>query len=65
MSGQAGVYKLSGNTIQWTPVVAGVSDFNNVQIISGLEVSAKVADRVIDPTDAELKNNMRVRAQFN
>ncbi len=65
MRGQAGVYKLSQNTIQWTPVVAGVSDLNNVQIISGLEVSAKVADRVVDPTDAELKNNMRVRAQFN
>ncbi|HTU48088.1 MAG TPA: efflux RND transporter periplasmic adaptor subunit [Bryobacteraceae bacterium] len=59
--GANGVYKLKGATIEWIPVTAGVSDINNVQILSGLEPGAEVADRVIEPSDAELKNGMRVR----
>jgi len=59
--GVNGVYKLQGRSIVWTPVKAGVSDINSVQILSGLEPGAKVADRVIEPSDAELKNGMRVR----
>jgi HlyD family secretion protein len=59
--GANGVYRLKGTTIGWTPVKAGVSDINNVQILSGLEPGAKVADRAIEPSDAELKNGMRVR----
>jgi HlyD family secretion protein len=57
-----GVYRLKGTSLVWTPVNAGVSDINNVQILSGLEAGAKVADRVIEPSDAELKNGMHVRA---
>ena len=59
--GGNGVYRLKGTSIVWAPVNAGVSDINNVQILSGLEAGAKVADRVIEPSDAELKNGMRVR----
>jgi len=59
--GANGVYKLKGATIEWIPVTAGVSDINNVQILSGLEPGAEVADRVVEPSDAELKNGMRVR----
>lgn len=59
--GSNGVYKLKGKSIVWAPVKAGVSDINSVQIVSGLEPGDKVADRVIEPSDAELKNGMRVR----
>jgi HlyD family secretion protein len=65
MRGQTGVYKLNGRSIAWTPVSTGVSDVNNVQVESGLQLSDKVADRVIDPSDAELKDGLRVKAQFN
>lgn len=63
--GANGVYKLKGRSIQWALVKAGVSDINNVQILSGLEPGAKVADRVIEPSDAELKNGMRVKPVFD
>ncbi len=55
-----GVYKLTGRTIVWTPVRAGISDINNVQILSGLQPGDRVADRVLDPPDAEIKDGMRV-----
>lgn len=64
-AGSTGVYRLAGKTILWTPVKAGVSDINNVQILSGLETGAQVADRVIDPSDAELTNGMRVKPVFD
>jgi HlyD family secretion protein len=63
MKGETGVYKLVGDHIEWTPVKAGMSDISNVQILSGVNGSDKVADRVVDPSDAELKNGMRVKAQ--
>ncbi|HZQ56250.1 MAG TPA: efflux RND transporter periplasmic adaptor subunit [Bryobacteraceae bacterium] len=56
-----GVYKLTGRTIVWTPVKTGISDINNVQILSGLQVGDRVADRVVEPSDAELQNGMSVR----
>jgi HlyD family secretion protein len=65
VAGSTGVYRLAGKTILWTQVKAGVSDINNVQILSGLESGAKVADRVIDPSDAELTNGMRVKPVFD
>ncbi|MGA8028851.1 MAG: efflux RND transporter periplasmic adaptor subunit [Bryobacteraceae bacterium] len=60
--GGAGVYKLEGKTIVWTPVKTGISDINDVQIVSGLTAGDHVADRVVEPIDAEIKNGMRVRA---
>jgi HlyD family secretion protein len=65
MHGEAGVYKLVGDRIQWTPVKAGASDITNVEILSGVGLSDKVADRAVDPSDAELTTGMRVRAQNN
>ncbi|MBV9759149.1 MAG: efflux RND transporter periplasmic adaptor subunit [Acidobacteriaceae bacterium] len=64
-AGADGVYVLNGRAIRWTRVQAGVSDINNVQILSGLSPGARVADRVIEPTDAELKTGMRVRPVFD
>jgi multidrug efflux pump subunit AcrA (membrane-fusion protein) len=58
-----GVYKLVGKHIEWTPVATGVSDINRVQILSGLKPGDRVLDRVIDPSDAEIKNGMNVKAQ--
>ena len=63
--GRTGVYKLSGKSLAWTFVTAGVSDINNVQIEGGVGLSDKVADRVVDPTDAELRDGLRVRPQLN
>lgn len=60
--GANGVFKLQGDSIVWTPVKTGISDINNVQILSGLELGDRVADRVISPSDAEITNDMRVRA---
>jgi len=57
LRGQEGVYKLSGDRLIWTPVKTGVSDINNVQILSGLRPS----DRVALPGDTELKSGMAVR----
>lgn len=61
LGGRNGVYQLQGKSIIWTPVATGVSDVNNVQILSGIQQGSKVADRVIDPSDAELRNRMRVK----
>jgi HlyD family secretion protein len=61
LSGSNGVYKLNDNNITWTVVKTGVSDVNNVEILSGLQPGDYVADRVIDPPDAEIKEGMRVR----
>lgn len=65
LNGATGVYKLADQTIIWAPVTAGISDVNNVQIVSGLEVGDKVADRVVDPADAEIRAGMRVKALLN
>lgn len=56
LGNKQGVYKLNGNTIVWTPVQTGVSDVNNVQILSGL----KVGDRVALRGDTELTSGMQV-----
>jgi HlyD family secretion protein len=60
-----GVFKLEGDRIVWTPVKTGISDINNVQILSGLKIGDRVTDRVVEPSDAEVKNGMRVRAVFD
>jgi len=65
MRGQNGVYKLAGNSIVWTPVKTGISDVNNVQILSGLQLGDHVLDRVIQPSDAEIRNDMRVKPVFD
>jgi multidrug efflux pump subunit AcrA (membrane-fusion protein) len=65
LNGKSGVYKLVGSTIQWAGVTTGVSDINNVQVLSGLQQGDKVEDRVIDPSDAEIVNGMRVRARLD
>ncbi len=62
MHGTSGVYKLKGDFVTWVPVQTGISDVNNVQILSGIGQGDRVADRVVEPTDAEIKNRMRVRA---
>ncbi len=62
INGTEGVYRLAGSTLAWTPVKAGISDVNNVQITSGLKIGDKVADRVVEPSDAEITNGMRVKA---
>jgi HlyD family secretion protein len=62
LRGTSGAYKLQGDSIVWTPVQTGISDVNNVQILSGLREGEQVADRVVEPSDAELNNGMRVRA---
>ncbi len=65
MRGQNGVYKLQDNSIVWTPVKTGISDINNVQILSGLQLGDRVLDRVIQPSDAEIRNDMRVKPVFD
>ncbi len=65
LNGATGVYKLSDKTIVWSPVIAGISDVNSVQIVSGLEAGDKVADRVVDPADAEIHAGMRIKAVTN
>ncbi len=62
LRGSEGVYRLKGDTLVWTPVKAGVSDVNNVQILSGVQLGDKVADRVLEPSDAEIQDGMRVKA---
>lgn len=62
LKGSDGVYKLQGDIIRWTPVKAGVSDVNNVQVLSGLSIGDRVLDRAVDPSDAEFKDGMRVKA---
>lgn len=63
--GVSGVYRLKGSSLAWTPIQAGISDVNHVQVVSGLEQGDKVADRVVEPSDAEIKDGMRVRAEVN
>jgi HlyD family secretion protein len=66
LNGSNGVYKLEkDNTVAWTTARTGVSDVNNVQIVSGLQPGDYVADRVIDPSDAEIRNRMEVRPVRN
>ncbi len=59
-----GVYKLSDSKLRWTPVRIGISDINNAQILSGLQPGDRVADRIIDPPDAEIQDGMRVKPVF-
>lgn len=54
----AGVWKLTGNTIQWQAVTAGVSNIADVEIKSGLAQG----DRVVLPSDATLENGLHVNA---
>jgi HlyD family secretion protein len=61
IQGVNGVYKLQGDHLVWTPVKPGASDINNVQILEGLRDGGKVADRIVEPSDAEIRNGMRVR----
>lgn len=61
LNGSNGVFRLKKSALVWTPVQTGVSDVNNVQILSGLKQGDEVADRVVDPTDAEIRNGMHVR----
>ncbi|HMJ63085.1 MAG TPA: efflux RND transporter periplasmic adaptor subunit, partial [Bryobacteraceae bacterium] len=44
--GVNGVYRLNGDVLAWKPITTGVSDVNNVQVVSGLANGDKVADRV-------------------
>jgi HlyD family secretion protein len=60
--GATGVFKLANGSIAWTPIEAGISDVNNVQVVSGLAVGDEVADRVVEPSDAEMRDGMRVKA---
>ncbi len=62
LHGAAGVFKLENKSIAWTPIETGISDVNNVQVISGVTVGDKVADRVVEPSDAEMRSGMRVKA---
>jgi len=63
MHGETGVYLLAGDRLRWTLVKAGPSDINNVEILSGVSTGDKVADRVVDPSDAELTDGLRVKAE--
>lgn len=63
--GSTGVYRLEGDSLAWTSVKTGISDINNVQILSGLQPGDRVTDRVIEPSDAEITNGMRVRAAID
>jgi HlyD family secretion protein len=61
LHGATGVFKLTDKSIAWTPIETGISDVNNLQVISGLQDGDKVADRVVEPSDAEIRNGMRVK----
>ena len=61
INGKDGVFKLNGSSVVWTPIQTGVSDINNVQVLSGLKQGDYVADRAVEPQDAEIKNRMRVK----
>ncbi len=63
--GVNGVYRLNGDVLSWRPITTGVSDVNNVQVLSGLANGDKVADRVIEPSDAEIRDGLRVNPVFN
>jgi HlyD family secretion protein len=62
LRGVSGVYRLSGKTVVWTPVKAGVSDVNNVQIVSGLHLGDRIAQQ---SGDVEIRNDMRVNPLFD
>jgi hypothetical protein len=62
LRGTSGVYRLSGKTVVWTPVKPGVSDVNNVQILSGLRLGDRVAEQ---SGDIEIRNDMRVNPVFD
>jgi HlyD family secretion protein len=64
MHGASGAFQLRDKSLAWTPITTGVSDVNNVQVVSGLEVGTQIADRVIEPSDAEIRDGMRVKAVF-
>ena len=61
LHGVSGVFRLSDTTLAWTPVKTGISDVNNVQVASGLQKGDEVADRVVNPSDAELLEGMKVK----
>ena len=61
IQGVNGAYKLEGDHIVWTAVKPGVSDINNVEILEGLKRGDRVADRGVEPSDAEIANGMHVR----
>jgi RND family efflux transporter MFP subunit len=63
--GTNGVFKLSDKTLVWVPIKTGISDVNNVQVVSGLQKGDEVADRVVNPSDAELLNGMRVKPNLD
>ncbi|MBV9034125.1 MAG: efflux RND transporter periplasmic adaptor subunit [Acidobacteriaceae bacterium] len=63
--GTSGVYKLNGSSLAWTPIGTGISDVNNVQVLTGLQRGDKVADRVVEPSDAEIKDGLRVKAAID
>jgi HlyD family secretion protein len=63
--GVNGVYRLDGDVLAWKPVTTGVSDVNNVQVVSGLANGDRVADRVIEPSDAEIRDGLHVKPVFN
>jgi HlyD family secretion protein len=61
LHGVSGVFRLSDKTLVWTPVKTGISDVNNVQVVSGLHKGDEVADRVVNPSDAELLDGIKVK----
>jgi hypothetical protein len=61
LHGVSGVFRLSDGRLVWTPVKTGISDVNNVQVVSGLQKGDEVADRVVSPSDAELLNGIKVK----
>jgi HlyD family secretion protein len=63
LRGENGVYKVVGDRLRWTPVKAGASDISNVEILSGVSDGDKVAERVVEPSDAELMDGLRVKAE--
>jgi HlyD family secretion protein len=63
--GENGVYKVDGDHLRWTPVRPGPSDISNVEILSGVSAGDRVADRVVEPSDAELKDGLRVKLSGN
>jgi HlyD family secretion protein len=64
LNGATGVFKLMGKSITWTPIEAGISDVNSVQVVSGLQSGDEVVDRIVEPSDAELHSGMRVKPVF-
>jgi HlyD family secretion protein len=61
LHGVSGVFRLSDGRLVWTPVKTGISDINNVQVVSGLHKGDEVADRVVSPSDAELLDGIKVK----